>query len=212
MPVFPAALLPDTSCEVERRVLTDRERDDQAEELAAGKGMLKAGIRRQLLPRDLPPAFREALEQWYLPEIDSAVSMARVVELTGRLARRCLAAGIVIPAADHQVQEDDDDGPDYMYDSAGQLVPAVWTADGVLMPAALAITAASVAAVDHAAELSARGYTISDAAGEGQCQIVTRTLGPCCRAADGGIYGGARICGHHHDALDRPLIRRKRTA
>jgi hypothetical protein len=97
----------------------------------------------------------------------------------------------------------DDDGGTYIYDGAGRLVLAEWSAGGYLVPAARAEPA------DYAAELAARNYEVNRAAAPGCCQIATANPEPLprqeCPAPAVNVFGSARVCGQHHRALTTPL-------
>ena len=116
-------------------------------------------------------------------------------------------ASLPAPVADDAPAEDDDET--YIYDQAGRLVLAEWTADGYLVPAV------RTPSVDHAAELAARSYQLNPRVPAGCCQIIEMIphgwdyLPPQhCPAAGDRVYGGARICGQHYLALATPLRQR----
>lgn len=171
-----------------RQAKTQRERDAEERELAVRRGAVKREIARLLEDERLAPESRDILE-WYADKVGEAQTMARLDDLIeqakGENIRREHWWHGRPAAIEAEGYDDDEDqaADDYR----------------------LAIEAAPAAAIDHAAELAARGYSVNPDAEPGQCQLL-RYGQPCWGGtADGGIYAGQRICRPMLDALNTPL-------
>jgi len=206
----------------QRKVVSTQEKDAESRELAVRRGDFKREIERQLAGDQLTPQSRDILE-WYADEVGKAPTAARLDDLIEQARGERLRsrhfwqgepAAIEAPAAaDLEDQDDEDDGETYVYDAAGQLVPARWSADGRLVAAGQppGPGAATGPAVEWASELAAREWVFQPH-GAGLCQLVH--LKPhgwdvppeeCIGRGTHPIPGGA-VCDSCYQALTwRPL-------
>jgi hypothetical protein len=190
-----------------RTVKSDDDRDDEALALAERASVLLVQI-GQVLDDGLHPATTGRLE-WYADEIKAAARAGRdtrVEKLAERLGgerirrlhwRNSDAPNPAAITADDNDDQADEDAEVYDAELVGDEAPRSLPAPGA----------------GHAAELAARGYTINLAAPAGMCQIIMACRHgwaaqpePCPAGAQR-VFGGARVCVVHHQALSMPLGR-----
>jgi len=197
-----------------RQVKSQRERDMEAIELAARKGVMLGQLAEVAGDTRLHPASVPIVE-WFADQVRAAKTDDRLTELADLLPDAGIRrrhwwqdepAAIEISGYDDGDQADDDQAGDYGYgDDPG--------AHGSNLPAELP----PVSAVSYYAdELAVRGYRIGDGARPDGCQIIeTMPAGQPPGGAPVGCGGpgvcaipGGRVCLPHYEALQHPMARK----
>ncbi|HET9969190.1 MAG TPA: hypothetical protein VFQ68_13225 [Streptosporangiaceae bacterium] len=102
-------------------------------------------------------------------------------------------------------QADDEGDETYVYDEFGRLVPAEWTGDGRLVPAARpAVAGPQVPEITWGGALAVLGWRLCPTIGG--CQVVEASQ--LCGAETTRRITGGWVCGPHYSALCSVIIRR----